>query len=158
MSRTLRVYIARHGDALPQQKDSSRPLSPRGVLEVERVAMWAQRKGIEVEQIRHSGIQRAQESADIYAHHLQPQSGVRSVPGLRPNDLAEKLAEELIHESGTLLLVGHLPFMGLLAEALIKGDKQSGSVNFPTGGFAGFEYDGTRWSLICTAAPDQLKD
>jgi phosphohistidine phosphatase len=156
MAKSLRVYIARHGEALPHQIDASRALSARGVMEVERVAMWASRKGIKIEQIRHSGIVRAKESAEIYAQHLQPESGTRSVSGLKPNDAAHVLAKELVHETDTLLLVGHLPFMGLLAEALIKGDNQLRSVHFPTGGFAGFEYNGTLWSLICTATPDEV--
>lgn len=157
MSQTLRIYIARHGDAsLSKTKDSLRPLSARGVEEVEKIALWASRQGIQVEQIHHSGIQRAQESAEIFAKFLHPKSGVLSVSGLKPADSARAMAADLTHETKTLLLVGHLPFMGLLAEELIKDNKKLRTVGFPTGGLAGFEYDGEKWTLICTATPDRL--
>ena len=158
MSQTLRIYIARHGDAsLSKKKDSLRPLSSQGVKEVEKVARWASRQGIKIEQIRHSGLLRAQESAEIFAKHLHPAAGVQSVHGLKPNDTVRSMATDLTHETKTLLLVGHLPFMGLLAEELIRGNEKLRSVGFPTGGLAGFEYDGEKWTLICTATPDKVE-
>ena len=158
MSQTLRIYIARHGDAsLSKKKDSLQPLSARGVEEVEKIALWASLQGIQVEQIHHSGIQRAQESAEIFAKFLHPKSGVLSVSGLMPSDSARAMAADLTHETRTLLLVGHLPFMGLLAEELIRDNEKLRSVGFPTGGLAGFEYDGKSWTLICTITPDKVK-
>ena len=49
------------------------------------MADWAARMGIKVDEIRHSGKRRAEQTATIFAKHLNPSRGVIAVKGLNPN-------------------------------------------------------------------------
>ena len=152
----MKLYLVRHGDALAGAVDPARPLSARGRLEVERVAAWAGRKGVCVAEIRHSGKQRALETAQIVAGQIKPERGLREVSGLSPNDDVRPVADSLDVEVEDVMLVGHLPFMGLLASLLTLGDADRGIVAFPTGGLAVLERGGESWSLIESVDPRRL--
>jgi phosphohistidine phosphatase len=49
------VYLVRHGDAVPEQVDSARPLSAKGRAEVEATAKELLAEGAKVDEIWHSG-------------------------------------------------------------------------------------------------------
>jgi hypothetical protein len=77
-----------YGEAKSKAEDPQRPLTARGRDEVQRVAAFAARVGLEVNQVRHSGKRRAEETASILAEHLSPAEGVLAVPGPAPmNDI-----------------------------------------------------------------------
>src|SRR5437764_14321457 len=106
------LYLVRHGEAKPAFEDPACPLSIAGAEAVRRMADWAARTGVTVDQIRHSGKTRAEQTAALLAERLNPAQGMIAVAGLEPNDPPVPLAEALRHEHSTLMLVGHLPFLG----------------------------------------------
>jgi phosphohistidine phosphatase len=117
------VVLVRHGDAMSEEEDARRPLSAAGREHVEMVAGLVAGIGLELEEIRHSGKERARETAELFAERVGVTFDcVREASGLKPRDDVEAIAAELQEENRSVALVGHLPFMGLLASRLLSGD------------------------------------
>ena len=121
----MRVYLVRHGKASKDPRyhhDAERPLTARGRSDVEAIARFLAGAGVQVAQIRHSGLVRAAQTAEILGEHLQPPQGVIAVRGLHYSDPVETLAEELAYESEPVMLVGHNPFMERLTALMLRAD------------------------------------
>ena len=114
-------YLVRHGTAAAGSDDRTRPLTPAGRAEVEATARALAARGAEVAEIRHSGLVRARETAEILGGVLTPPRGIRGAPGLAPEDAPDVAAAELAGAEAPLMLVGHLPHLGRLAAALVGG-------------------------------------
>lgn len=146
----MKLYLVQHGDAKPKAQDPERPLTEQGCQDVARVADFAQRAGIQVAQIRHSGKRRAQETAAILAEYLAPADGVVALPGLAPRDDAGRVAELLNRETRPLMLVGHRPFMNRLVGLLLAGDQDRQLMRFQKGGIVCLERDPkARTWMVC---------
>lgn len=146
----MRVILVRHGKASKDPKyasDENRPLTGRGKAEVTALAEWLGRAGITVHQIRHSGLLRAQQTADIFAKQIKPAGGVVAVRGLLFDDPVDELARELALETEPVMLVGHNPFMERLAAALLRADAAQPPVWFGTGSTACFDLVEGFWTV-----------
>ena len=154
----MRLYLVQHGDAVPKDDDPERPLTDQGRQDVARVAAFAQGAGIEIDQMRHSGKRRAEETAAILAEHLKPVQGVVALPGLAPKDDVRPTAELLNRESRSLMFVGHRPFLDQLAGLLIAGDLERPIIQFAKGGIVCLERDPTslHWSVSWAVTPELL--
>jgi phosphohistidine phosphatase len=131
------VYLMQHGEAWPEQANPDRPLTDAGRATVERVARRAAGPGLRPDGIRHSGIPRARQSAEILATQLGAEGQVREEPGLRPQDPVAPVAERLLRQAGedtAVALVGHLPFLERLASRLPAGDEAAEVLAFRVGG------------------------
>ena len=91
----MEVYLVQHGEAQPKSVDPARPLTERGRQDAQRVATFAARLGLEVEQIRHSGKTRAEQTAVAFGEALSPPGGVVKVAGLAPKDAVQPVADAL---------------------------------------------------------------
>jgi phosphohistidine phosphatase len=116
----VRLYLVRHGEARPDAEDAARPLTARGRQAIERVGRAAVERGVEVAEIRHSGLLRARQTAEILATHLRPRRGVQAATGLAPEDDPDIARAEYGDAHEPLLLVGHLPHLARL-EARLTG-------------------------------------
>lgn len=148
----MRVYIVRHGKASREPQyadDAERPLLERGRSDVEKIAKHLAEAGIDVHQIRHSGLLRAQQTAEIFGAHLNPPGGVIAVKGLRYTDPVDVLARELEHESEPVMLVGHNPFMENLVAMLLGISVERTPVWFGTSSTVSMEYlpMSSEWTL-----------
>lgn len=126
----------RHGEAALAEEDARRPLTAAGRAAIERVAWRAATASFRPDAIYHSGILRAQQTAEILARHLGVSENVRACEGLEPDDAVAPVAEWLLgltRQEHTLALVGHLPFLDRLASVLLVGDPQAQVLNFQPG-------------------------
>ncbi len=130
----MELYLVQHGEARPKAEDPNRPLTQQGREDVARVADFARSAGIQIYQIQHSGILRAEQTAEILAECLAPPGGLVAVPGLAPKGDVTRFAELLNREAKSLMLVGHQPFMARLAGLLVAGDAERPIVQFDKGG------------------------
>ena len=119
----MRCYLVRHGEAVLAHIDPHRPLSARGRAEVAELAQLAVSREVLVTEVVHSGILRAQQTAEILADYLKPTAGLRPTAGLLPEDDPESVKTEVESAAQPILLVGHLPFMSRLAGLLLRGEK-----------------------------------
>lgn len=146
----MRVYLVRHGKASKDPTiptDAERPLTDRGQADVVGIAQMMAAAGVEVHQIRHSGLVRARQTAEIFGEHLNPSGGVIPVSGLHYADPVDTWARELHLESLPVMLVGHNPFMERLAAALLKLNAGQTPVWFATSSTACLDYIEGEWSI-----------
>jgi phosphohistidine phosphatase len=148
------LFLVQHGEAKSEAEDPDRSLTDRGAETVRRMAAWAAAAGVKVDQIRHSGKRRAEQTAVIFAKSLGPTQGVVAVPGLAPNDDVIPVAEALWAEPGSIMLVGHLPFLGRLASLLLTGEPEAGIVRFQQGGIACLSSQQRKWAINWVVSPD----
>jgi phosphohistidine phosphatase len=156
----MELFLVRHGQAAVRADDPSRSLTDLGAEIVERVAAMAARAGIKVDEVRHSGKERARQTAEILAEALKPPRGLNAVTGLNPEDDVQSMAETLQREDGSLMLVGHLPFMGRLAGLLVAGDPDAMVVRFQTASMVRLVRENGSWSVdwnVTTDLAEQLE-
>ena len=89
----MKLYLVQHGEALPKEVDSDRPLSDQGQQDVERLARFLANRGVRVSQVWHSGKTRARQTAELLAAALAPGVKAEARAGLAPNDPTEAFAE-----------------------------------------------------------------
>ena len=155
IDRTTRwVYLVQHGESQPKSRDPERPLTPAGREAVEWVAAWAARAGVRVEQIRHSGKLRCGQTAAIFAQQLQPRQGTASFPGLGPNDDVGPIADDLANCPYSVMIVGHLPFLGRLAGLMLAGELERHPVRFRNGALVGLVREEEKWTIACVVPPE----
>lgn len=152
----MKVYLVQHGEAKPKSVDPTRPLTKRGRQEVQRVAMFAERLGLEVHQIRHSGKTRAEQTAGILGEALSPPGGVVAVSGLAPLDDVQPVADALAQEPQPVMLVAHLPLMARLTGLLVTGDPDRSVVRFRNGGIVSLAYEEEKdaWLVAWILTPE----
>jgi len=152
----VNFYLVRHGEAVSETSDPRRPLSRVGQEQVERVARAAAARRAQVSAIFHSGILRAEQTAEIMARHLAPDLGVRRMTGLAPQDDPAIAKAELEAAQASIMLVGHLPHMNRLAGLLINGDADRGAVEFAPATIVYVSYQSSLWQLVWVLARDFL--
>jgi phosphohistidine phosphatase len=143
----MRLYLVRHCDAVHPAEHPDRPLSRNGEDQARRLAAWMGRNGILADEIVHSGVLRAAQTAEALSATVQPVRGVRMEPGLRPGDSAREAVDHLRFGDTSRVVVTHLPIVGHMASLLLSGNERSDPVFFRTGSIAAFEGEGDYWSL-----------
>jgi phosphohistidine phosphatase len=149
----MRIYLVRHGEALPDGVDSARPLSQRGRAEVERVAHLVARLQPGVAEIRHSGLLRARQTAEILGGRLAPARGVHAVEGLGPMDDPAGARGECDAATEPLLLVGHLPHLGRLVSHLLLGAPGRELIRFHPGTLVALARGDGGWAVEWVLGP-----
>jgi len=119
----MKLYLARHGDALSSENDPLQPLSQRGIHETESVARLLQPFNLELDEIVHSTKLRAKQTAEILGKTLAPELTLIQLEGLKPNDPIDPILEEISTFDRVVLIVGHLPFMEKLLTKLLTGQE-----------------------------------
>lgn len=143
----MNFYLVRHGDAVSETLDAQRPLSRLGQEQVEQVARAAAARQARVSAIFHSGILRAEQTAEILAAHLGSARGVQQMSGLAPQDDPAIAKAELEDAPASVMLVGHLPHLGRLAGLLINGDAEQDAVEFTPATLVCVAHEDSRWWL-----------
>lgn len=149
-----RLYLVRHGEAKPKEEDPERGLTDAGREDVTKMAAWAAAVGIQVDEIRHSGKLRAQQTAEVFVEHLRVQAAEAS--GLAPNDDVKGIAKAIKSEPDSIMLVGHLPFLERLAAKLITGDAETGILTLDAGALLELTRVDDAWKATCLMQPRLL--
>jgi phosphohistidine phosphatase len=125
--------------------------------EIEKVAdHLARQANVTPEVIIHSGKARAKQTAEVLASRLDPPGGIREESGLGPQDDIAGWEKYLAASPGAML-VGHMPFMGLLSCRLTRGDVCGWNTEFRTAEVSCFEYrDMQGWKLLWHIAPEDI--
>jgi len=148
----MRCYLVRHGSAAAGPDDRTRTLTPAGRSEVLGTARALLARGVAVAEIRHSGLTRARETAEILGGALAPPRGVSATTGLAPEDDPEVAAAELNLATAPLMLVGHLPHLARLA-ATLAGGAAVERITFAPATAVGLRRSPDRWELELLVPP-----
>ena len=149
----MNFYLVRHGDAVSASEDPQRPLSRAGHQAVNEVARLAQERQVGVAAIYHSGILRAQQTAEILARFLRPPAGVAAISGLLPEDDPAMGRAHLEAADQPIMLVGHLPHMRRLAALLVSGDPERAVTDFGPADLICLSREGLQWRINWRITP-----
>jgi phosphohistidine phosphatase len=152
----MRVYLVQHGAAKTKEQDAERPLTDLGRDEVGRVSRAAGSLAIHIATIFHSGKTRARQTADIFARHLEPASGVAELAGLGPTDDPEIAYRILTQREESVMLVGHLPHLGRLASLLITGEPADDVIAFRNAGLVCLARTASQWTVQWVLTPELI--
>jgi phosphohistidine phosphatase len=153
----MELFLVQHGEAERVTPDHERPLTGPGEEAVRRMANWAAQAGVKVKQIRHSGMKRTEQTAEILAEQLRPTEGVIAASELKPEEDVRRMAGDLSQEQKAVMLVGHLPFLSRLVGFLLVEDPESDVVKFQNAGIVCLSQQQGKWSIRWVMLPDLLK-
>lgn len=120
----MRVYLIRHGEATPEKADNTDyPLSEKGKEDIRHIATFLAKQPLEIKHIFHSGILRAKETAEMIAKKINFNGEIEVYTEMQPYDSISTLASMVNQASEDIIIVGHMPFLGLLLSKLVTGDE-----------------------------------
>ena len=152
----MRLYLVRHCDAVHPLEDAERPLSPRGRDQAARLADWLPRIVGHVDQVWHSGVLRARQTAETLAGALPDAPPVVQHDGFTPGDSANHAADLVRHEDRALMVVTHLPLVARVAALLLTGRRDVEPLVFHTGSVAYLHGDSGAYVLDWLVHADVL--
>jgi phosphohistidine phosphatase len=142
------LYLVQHAEAKKEEEDPERGLTDKGLNDISRTALFAQRLRLGVVNIYHSGKKRAMQTAQILADHVKPEKGIIQSDGLAPMDDPAVWAGRLAGMREDIMLVGHLPNLAKLVGLLLCGDQEKVLVHFKMAGIVCLRRaDDDRWAL-----------
>lgn len=115
----MKLYLVRHGEAEHNPIDAERPLSDRGVEQVTRLAVHFAEAGAQPAHIYHSGLLRAEQTAELIAQKLSIEE-VEKINHLDPTDPIQPILAKIDNWEEDTVLVGHMPYMAELWAKLTK--------------------------------------
>jgi phosphohistidine phosphatase len=162
----MKLYLARHGHALPDKDDTRRPLSPQGIEAVRAMAAFFRGNAAlaGVHAVWHSPLARARETAQALVQVLQLDVLLVETTGLMPEDDPAVIADRLERVDQTVMIVGHEPHLGSLATLLVRGKVKPVGFDFKKGSVMALESTGgrhkksgrTRWRVYWHVSPSLL--
>lgn len=154
----MNIYLMQHGKPVPKEKDPEKPLSKWGRDEVESIAGFLKKAGIQVEAVYHSGKTRARQTAEIMSSKINPGKKPQKRGGLSPLDDVRAIAEEIKQEQKDFMIVGHLPHLEKLISLLITGSDSSHVVRFQQGGVVCLMNNETEknWAIAWMLVPEVI--
>jgi phosphohistidine phosphatase len=148
------VYLVRHGEAVSEAVDPRRPLSEVGREQVRTVGNRARGNEVQPGAVFHSGILRAEQTAQLLTTEL----GINVVPvpttGLMPEDDPFVAKAEIETGETEALLVGHLPHLQRLASLLVAGNSERHIVEFAPATMVCLTRADSRWQFSWMIGPD----
>jgi phosphohistidine phosphatase len=155
----MRVYLVRHGNANPKESDAARHLSAIGRQQVRQVAESLRPRGLRVGAVWHSVKARAAETAAILAPAFAATDALLERDDLAPNDPVDPVCRDIRRADHNLMIVGHAPFVGNLAAALLTGGQagEAGDIlRFAEAAVACLESDASGWRLVWMTTPEMV--
>jgi phosphohistidine phosphatase len=153
----MAIYLVQHGAAKAETEDPQRSLTDEGRQTVERIGEHLAQCGVALDRIEHSDKLRARQTAEILAAKLHPAHGTVQVSGMAPNDDVEPTRVRLNQETGTVMVVGHLPHLCRLVSRLFALPADHVLVRFQLGGVVKLERDASgHWVLCWMFTPELL--
>lgn len=123
----LEIIFLRHGEAGARtdepEKDDARPLTRDGRREMEEVAAYLPRLGIETDLIATSPLPRALQTAEIVARGYKMLNKLEQWDELRPGGETQSLYRRLARQKAgsNILIVGHEPQLSGIIGEIISG-------------------------------------
>ena len=151
------LYLVQHAEAKKEEEDPERGLTDKGFRDIARTAVYAQKLGVTVNAIYHSGKKRAAQTGKVLSDYLKPEKGAAETDSLAPLDDPETWAKRIAEMNGDILLAGHLPYLAKLAGLLLCRDKEKMFVDFRMGGIVCLKrFDDGKWAMEWMIIPEMI--
>lgn len=139
----MSIILVRHGHALANDVDDLRPLSEQGKEQAQMAGRFIDQLPQKPTKIIHSELLRARETALLIASKISSSPTPEESEGLRPeSNIDFWLNNFMALEDQTIALVGHMPYMGILASDMTKR-----SLTLPKGGVVVISGEPGNWKL-----------
>jgi len=118
----MRVYLIRHGDAVPQEEagsDRDRWLSQRGREAARILARLLREQRVDPDAVLCSPLPRAVQTAELVAAGIDYLGEIASRRFLEPGAQPEVAAEAIVRAGRAVLVVGHEPSLSALGAYLL---------------------------------------
>jgi phosphohistidine phosphatase len=122
MLRGMRIYLVRHGDAVPEEdagSDRDRWLSPRGREGARVLGRLLREHGVSPDVILSSPLPRAVQTAELIAQALDYFAPIASRRCFEPSAQPRVGADELRAAGASVLVVSHEPAVSSLGAFLV---------------------------------------
>jgi len=152
----MRLYIVRHAiaaEAEEAEADSQRPLTEKGRRKMRKIALGLRELEGMVDLILTSPYLRAAQTAQILGRVFKLKKGqVIETEQLAPMGFPDQLIQQVNEghpEAGSVMLVGHEPYLSRLVSVLVSGDSNL-SLNFKKGGVCRLSLDQLQYGRCAT--------
>jgi phosphohistidine phosphatase len=153
----MHLYLIRHAHAVDAEEDSSRPLSARGIGQVNALAKFLKSSGaFAPEEIWHSPLARSRETAERLTRRLKLDVPLTLRSGLEPEDNPEAVAAQLKDCAQAVAIIGHEPQLSAVASLLVAGRAAPAKFTLKKGAALALEGIGPHWSVRWLLAPELL--
>ncbi len=154
----MRIFIVQHGEARTKEEDPDRPLSDSGIYQARKMAGWLSRKeGLEINELLHSGKNRAEQTAEILAGSFKPPMEIKRADDMNPVDNPLIWADRLSKTEKNIMLVGHLPHLSKLTSYLLTRNMEKEIVQFKNAGIVCLDRsESGAWSIEWMIIPEIL--
>jgi phosphohistidine phosphatase len=140
------IFLIRHADAISDEENPVRPLSPKGRDQVARLCGILGKTPFAPAEFWHSPLARSRETAGLLAKGLNLASPLVLKAGIEPEDDPGTLAATLGNEKRDIAVVSHEPLLGILASLMVHGPSHAGVYfPFPKAGVLALSREGKRW-------------
>ncbi len=152
----MKLYLVQHAKAASEQVDPQRPLTEEGRSEIEKVAVFIKPMNLCVDYLWHSGKKRSVQTAEILAKVIKVKT-LTTHDGLGPNDDVKAFKDKIVSAEGSIMVVGHLPFLSKLASLLLAGAESANTVTFKNGGIVCLNYsEENQWQIDWVVIPELI--
>jgi phosphohistidine phosphatase len=153
----MKLYLMRHGEALPPQKDPQCGLSDSGKLKIEQLAKHLQQQNLSFTHIYHSKKKRAQQTAEIMTRIISPNVIPELLQNIAPNDDPNLILAKVNMWDEDTLITSHLPFVPNLMTLLTGQDAYLSAISFETGTISCLEKnDDFGWDMKWATSPSEI--
>lgn len=155
MVKIVLLYLVQHAESKKEGEDPTRGLTDKGFRDIALTALFAHDQSVAVSWIYHSGIKRAQQTAQALADQVHPKEGVSEADWLAPMDDPKNWEDRLSHMHEDIMLVSHLPYLAKLASLLLCGDGSKNIVDFKNAGIVCIKrFDDGHWAVEWVVTPE----
>lgn len=122
MLQVMRIYLVRHGDAVPEEEagsDRDRWLSAKGREHARVLGKLLREQGVEPDVILTSPLPRAVQTAELLAQALDYLGVVTSLRCLEPSAQPRVAATEIMARGRSVIVVSHEPAISSLGAMLM---------------------------------------
>jgi phosphohistidine phosphatase len=141
---SMRLYLIRHGEAVPSSPDTQRILSAHGQEEVLHLAAHLQQENPAPQHIYHSGILRAVQTAEIIAQTWGKGVSPAALENFLPEDDPREMYNKINTWTEDTVLVGHLPYLSYLLRLL---SEEGHYITFDTATAVCLEQVSAKWLI-----------
>lgn len=131
----MELFLLRHAIAAEREhfdgNDSERPLTSDGEKKMRQIAKGMQALHLSFETILSSPYRRAQDTAGIVAARFHMRRHLKLTRNLMPSGNRRALIQEIIElaeRAGSIVLVGHEPYLSALVAKLVYGQPSAGLI------------------------------